>query len=589
MSAAAERLAQAQQQVMAGRFDQARQTVLAVLRKTPADPNANCMMCFVLAKSGQHRQALHFIQQALRAAPDNPDFLANLGQLHADLGEHAQAVEVLERAVAAGPDNAFARLNLAIALLALRRFANAARHAEEVRRIEPANPRAALTLGVSFIGMMRADDAVRMLADAVRLQPARLESHNALCFAANCAVDLDAEAALRLHESFGRMVEANAPAPPPLRDPDPERRLRIGFMSGDLGAHSVSFFLEPLLERLDRDRFELLCYATSQASDSTTERLKRLASTWRAVSHIALSSLVETIRKDGIDVLIDLSGHTANNRLMIFPRRPAPVQVTYLGYPNTTGLRSIDWRIVDSFTDPPGAEACATERLWRLDPCFLCYRPPADAPEPARAAREGQGPVFGSFNAGMKLNRRVLGAWSTLLRETPGARLLLKHRDFNEEQTRVLTLEALQRAGADLDRVEILPPTKEIADHLRVYQRLDVALDTFPYNGTTTTCEALFMGVPVVTLNGAAHAGRVGVSLLSAVGLGELIAQDDASYIRIARDLALDRGRIESLRSTLRGRVLASALCDEAGFARRFEDAIREMWRQRCAAAAAGG
>src|SRR5690606_27108078 len=265
-------------------------------------------------------------------------------------------------------------------------------------------------------------------------------------------------------------------------------------------------------------------------------------------------------------------------------RRAAPIQASLIGYPNTTGVAAIDYRFTDTFADPPGADDRHAERLIRLDPCFLCYDPPRDAPDPAHEPN-GDTITFASFNAAMKINDPLIALWSRLLAEVPAARLLLKAFDFRDAALRDAIRARFAAAGADPARIEILPPIADSGGHLALYRRVDIALDTFPYHGTTTTCEALYMGVPVVTLAGRTHAARVGVSLLNAVGLPDLIANTPDDYIATARGLAADPARRASLRETLRQRVLDSPLCDGPAYAARFTDALRTIWRDWCAAA----
>jgi predicted O-linked N-acetylglucosamine transferase (SPINDLY family) len=306
-------------------------------------------------------------------------------------------------------------------------------------------------------------------------------------------------------------------------------------------------------------------------------------------------SLAEKIRADAIDVAIDLSGHTRGQSLVAFHLRPAPVQVSYLGYPNITGLDAIDARIVDSITDPVSDDDASrvSERLVRIDPCFLCFRIPSDAPpcEPEGASERdeptwtpcGGGDVtFGSCNAIQKINASVMRTWARVLEHVPRSRLLLKATNLQESALRDDVLRRFEAAGVEAGRIEISPPVTGLAAHLAFYRRIDVALDSFPYCGTTTTCDAMLMGVPVVTLRGKVHASRVGASLATAVGCPEWIAEDEASYATIAAKLAADvRGRA-LLRRGLRERMRASPLCDGPGFARRFEGAIRDQWRRWC-------
>jgi predicted O-linked N-acetylglucosamine transferase (SPINDLY family) len=363
-----------------------------------------------------------------------------------------------------------------------------------------------------------------------------------------------------------------------------ERRLRVGYVSPDFRQHSVAYFLEPLLRSHDRNAIEVFCYAEVNWPDATTKRFQGLADHWVTTVGMSDEALVERIRRDRIDILVDLAGHTAKNRLPVFANKPAPVQVTWLGYPSTTGLAAIDYRLVDTVTDPEaegGAFSCET--LVRLPAGFLCYGPPQDAPAPAaRPHLSIDTLTFGSFNNASKLSASTIEAWARLLVRLPAARLLLKGKPFACAVTRASFLERLLRSGVAKDRVELLGWLPD-ESHLALYDRIDIALDPFPYNGTTTTCEALWMGVPVVTLRGDRHAGRVGASLLTQIGLTDLIADSVEAYVETAAALADDPARLAELGQSLRPRMAASPLCDATAFARKIEAAYRTMWQRWCA------
>jgi protein O-GlcNAc transferase len=317
--------------------------------------------------------------------------------------------------------------------------------------------------------------------------------------------------------------------------------------------------------------------------DAVTERFKGHADRWFTTVGMSNETLAQGIVQHGIDILVDLAGHTAKNRLPMFARKPAPVQVTWLGYPNTTGLEAMDYRLVDAVTDPEGeADAFASERLVRLPGGFLCYGAREDAPAPVQPACLTTGVfTFGSFNNPAKLSGATLDVWARLLARLPTARLLLKGKPFAEAATRAIYLERLAERGVAADRIELVGWLPE-REHLALYDRVDVALDPFPYNGTTTTCEALWMGVPVVTLRGDRHAARVGASLLTQVGLSDLIADSMEAYTEIAVASAGDVARLVDLRQSLRPRMAASPLCDAPAFARRVEAAYRAMWQRWC-------
>jgi predicted O-linked N-acetylglucosamine transferase (SPINDLY family) len=313
-----------------------------------------------------------------------------------------------------------------------------------------------------------------------------------------------------------------------------------------------------------------------------TARIRPRADAWRETQELTDEALAALIESDAIDVLVDLGGHTAGNRLMCFARRPAPVQVTYCGYPGTTGLSTMDWRLTDAVADPEGT-ADTTERLYRLPHGFLCYQPLPGAPEVGPPPARARGHVtFGSFNNLAKLNDGVLSLWARVLREVPDARLFLKAKGLTDQEPAARLRDSLEQNGVEPTRIMIAPYAATPAEHLALYQQVDIGLDPFPYNGTTTTCEALWMGVPVITWRGHRHAGRVGASLLERVGLGALVAESADDYLRIATSLAADVGGQEGLRATLRDRMATSPLTSAVTLTRDIEAAYREMWGGWC-------
>jgi predicted O-linked N-acetylglucosamine transferase (SPINDLY family) len=336
----------------------------------------------------------------------------------------------------------------------------------------------------------------------------------------------------------------------------------------------------PFLEHHDRERFELFAYAQVAAPDEWTERARRQVDHWRSLVNVPDAAAADLIRGDEIDILVDLAGHTDGNRLLVFAHKPAPVQATYLGYPGTTGLSAMDHRFTDALADPPGmTEAHHSERLVRLPECAWCYRPDTETPPgPSPAMLRGY-VTFGSFNNLSKVNERMLRVWSRILQAVPGSRLLLKSAGFISTEARRRTRETLMAGtGISGDRLDIRGPEDSHESHMELYREMDIALDTFPYHGTTTTCEALWMGVPVVTLAGQTHVSRVGVSLLTHAGLPELVAGSEDGYVRIAVELAGDAGRLSNHRAGFRDRMRASRLMDEQPFSRGLEASLRRMW-----------
>jgi protein O-GlcNAc transferase len=352
-----------------------------------------------------------------------------------------------------------------------------------------------------------------------------------------------------------------------------------------LRAHSCAYFLEPLLQHLDRQQFELYLYHDHFRVDAVSLRLQAQAAVWRNLVGQPGPAVEQIIRADAPDILIDLAGHTGmNNRLALFARRLAPVQVTYLGYPNTTGLPAMDYRFTDAVADPVGeADRFATERLVRFAPTAWTYAAPPDAPAVNVRPSSPDTPVtFGCFNNLAKLTDAMLAAWAKVLHGVPGSRLWLKGSGLGDRATRAGYLERFARLGLPAERITLLDRTAETASHLAMYHEVDVALDTFPYHGTTTTCEALWMGVPVVTLAGDRHMSRVGASLLTAIGHAEWIAASADDYVRIATDLALDRGRLGAIRAGLRQEITRSPLGDHRAQADLFGAALRSCWKKWC-------
>jgi predicted O-linked N-acetylglucosamine transferase (SPINDLY family) len=353
----------------------------------------------------------------------------------------------------------------------------------------------------------------------------------------------------------------------------------MGVLSGDLRGHSVAAFADAIIRHAPNG-VDLIAFSVAppDRSDATTDALKPTFGRWLDVSGLDPDALDARIRQERIDILLELGGHTSGGRLAALARKPAPVIVSAIGYPNTTGLPAVDARVVDPLTDPDGSERFCTERLIRIEPCFLCYRPPEDAPDPT-LPDPGEPITFGSFNNLQKISPETIQSWAGVLTAVPDSRLLLKSPGLSDPSVQRLLIERLGQAGILPGRVEMIAFTKDRREHLALYHRVHVALDTTPYNGTTTTCEALWMGVPVVTTLGDRHAARVSASLLHACGHAELVAKDADAFVELARTLAADRTRLSALRTGLRGELRTSPLCDAPAYAARFHAAIRECWR----------
>ncbi|MFD2112986.1 tetratricopeptide repeat protein [Thiorhodococcus fuscus] len=609
--------------VKSNRHEAALPPLLEANRLAPG--NAECLNSLgnALQNLGRLDEALTCFKRALENDPDYAVAYNNLGVVLSLLGRFDTAVPAFDRALAIDPQADDAHLNRALALSMLRQpdeALDAFAHALKIRpdSVDALNKRGILlqnlgrldearaslgqalaikpdaadvltNLGNLFKSQARLDEALDCYQRASTIQPDLVESWHNRLLCLNYHANIPRDQVFAEHRAFERSLAATV-IPLPLftmMDRDPERRLRIGFVSGDLRQHPVAFFLRPVLERLDRKRFQIFCYTTSLRRDDLTRVLRGLTDVWHECAGLGSRAIANRIRADAIDLLFDLSGHTEGNALLSFAARPAPVQISWIGYPNTTGLAAMDYRLVDDLTDPPGdADAYHSECLIRLPEGFLCYRPlevARNLPLAPSPCLENGFITFGSFNNLAKLTPDMIDLWGEILERTPESRLLLKSHTVTELQVWNQWLARFSERGIDLGRLEVLPRAPSHEEHLAQYQRIDIALDTFPYHGTTTTCEALFMGVPVVTLAGDRHASRVGISLLTRVGLPELIATSAEDYVRIAVDLTTDTKRLSGLRAGLRERLEQSPLRDEIGFTRTLEAALRQMWRIWCA------
>jgi len=529
-----------------------------------------------LGDLGRLEDALDSFDRALAASPDFAAAHYNRANTLAALGRGPEALASYDRVLALEPSSVDALNNRGIALQQARRYSDALASYEAALAVRPDDADTLTNLGNLYQEQGRIAAAVEAYAKAVRQRPDLPVPASNLLMALNYTHDRTPTEMLAAHRDWaGRF--AVPPAPP--FGPRRPGRLRVGYVSSDLRTHSVAYFLEPLLAHHDRERIEIFCYSNTRHGDATTERLRALCDHWVPITALDDRAVAAQIRADGIDLLVDLGGHTGHSRLAVFAHRAAPVQVTWLGYPNTTGLAMMDYRLTDAIADPPGlTDAFHSERLVRLDRGFLCYRPPDDAPAVAPPPCLAQGFVtFGSFNHPAKLSDETARLWADLLARVPGSRLRLKYKIFEDAATRQFHQDRFAAAGLAPDRLDLVGHIDAAHGHLAAYGRVDIALDPFPYNGTTTTCEALWMGVPVVALAGTRHAGRVGASLLHRVGLDGLVADDAAGYVAAAAALAADPDRLAGLRSGLRERLALSSLLDGAGFARSVEAAFGEI------------
>ena len=568
-----------------GKLDEAIAAYRQAIGLNPAYAEAHCNLGNALRDQGNFEAAVAAYRQAIGIRPDYAEAYDLLANELRDQGKLDEAVAAYRQAIGLKPDLAAAHSNLGVALEDQGKLEEAVAAYRQAIDIKPDLAEAYSNLGNALEDQGKHDEAIAAYRQAIGIKPDYAEALSNLLFSLNYDDKSTAEQLFTAHrewnERYGRPISRPTAYG---NDREVRRRLKIGYLSPDFRGHSAACFVEPLLKGHDRQAVEVFCYAEVKRPDTVSGDLRRLADHWLVTVGLSDDELAERIRADGIDILVDLAGHTANNRLRVFARKPAPVQVTWLGYPNTTGLEAIDYRLVDAVTDPVGeADAWASETLVRLEDGFLCYGALKDVPEPTAPPCLKTGTVtFGSFNNPAKVSAATLDVWATLLSRLPQARLLLKGKPFADAATRALFLARLGERGVAAERVELVAWLPGTTAHLALYHRVDIALDPFPYNGTTTTCEALWMGVPVVTLRGDRHAGRVGASLLTQIGLTDLIANSVEEYLEIAVALARNPERLSDLRRVLRPRMAASPLCDAPAFARKMESAFRTMWQHWC-------
>ena len=571
-----------------GQLDEAVASYKEALEINPELAEAHYNSGVALQKMGQIDNATVCYQRALKINPDHAPACNSLGAALGGLGQFENALVYFRLAIKLQPDSPDGHLNLGIALATLDQFDAAVGSFRRVLEIDADNVDAHVGLANALKDFGEFESALRCIQRALELDSDCVIAHNNLLFIQNYVADHPAALSFADAGRFGETVARLArPCTNWPNLPDPHRSLRVGFVSGDLCDHPVGYFLEGVLTALSSHasgRLELFAYPNRNCDDDTSKRIQANCKAWHPAVWLSDEKLAQRIKDDGIDILIDLSGHTAHNRLPVFAWKPAPVQVSWLGYFATTGVAAMDYFIADHWTLPPDQEAHFSEQVWRLPETRLCFTPPyADVAVSRLPALENGFVTFGSFNNLSKMNDAVVALWAQVLNEVPGSRLFLKYQQLAEASVRQLTCERFAVHGVAAGRL-IFEDYVPRANYLASYQRVDIALDPFPFPGGTTTAEALWMGVPVLTLTGDRFLSRQGIGLLMNAGLPEWVATDKDDYVRRAVFHAGDLQRLALLRAGLRAQVLASPVFDAPRFAKHFEEALRGMWQKWCAA-----
>lgn len=599
----------------AGRFDESAEAYRDALKLVSDLLAAQNNLGTVLQKIGRNADAIRHLRDAIAQHPDSPDLQNNLGTafmrqadftaaadcfrraitlnsafveaqnnlgnaLH-NLGQPDQAIACYRAALGLRPDSAEIFNNLGNVLTETGQLDSAVACYDRALHLRPDYADACNNLANALKDSGRLDQAINFYDKAMAIDPSHVAAHSGKIYTLHFHPDSTPASLALAHQEWNLRHAASLPQFTGHRNsPDPTRRLRIGYVSADFRDHVIGRFLLPLFSHHSHEQLEIFCYASVARPDSLTAQFRHYADSWRDAWALSDSELATQIHDDQIDILVDLNLHMGGSRLLAFARRPAPVQMTYLGYCGTTGLTTMDYRITDSYLDLPGSEPnFYCEKPLRLPRSYWCYQPPEKTPDPVAPPVDSTGHItFGCLNNFCKISSPTIQTWGKLLRLIPESRLVL-HAHQGSHRQKLLDHFATEQIAPDrIDFLSFVP----LAGYFAAYAQIDIALDPFPYTGGTTTCDALWMDVPVVSLAGQTAVSRGGLSILSNIGLTELIAHSTADYIAIATNLAHDVSNLRHLRTNLRHRMCGSPLMDAAGFSREMGLLYRTAWSKWC-------
>lgn len=564
-----------------GHLDEAIAAYRQVIALLPRSPEARNNLGNALKDKGLLCEAIAVYREALALNPGFPEAHNNLGNVLKDQGRLNEAIAAYRQALALRPSYPEAHNNLGNTLEAAGYIDQAIASYRQALALKPDFSEAHSNLGNALKDQGQMDEAIAAFRQALAIKSDFIEAHSNLAYTLHFHPACDAQTLYHEHLRWNRQhaEPLKKHIQPHTNDRSPDRGLRIGYVSPDFREHPVGRFMLPLLAHHDKTRVEVLAYSQVLVPDAITQALRSSTDAWRNIVGLSDTQAADLIRQDRIDILVDLTMHMAANRLLVFAHKPAPVQATYLAYCSTTGLDTIDYRLSDPYLDPPGGdESIYTEKTIRLPDTYWCYRPMMELPLQPPPALDKGFITFGCLNNFCKINDPLLSLWTRILRAVPRSRLLLHAQEGSHRQR---LLDQLHRDGVEPQRVSFAAKAPA-ADYFALYQSIDLALDTFPYGGGTTTCDALWMGVPVVSLAGKLAVSRGGLSILSNIGLPQLVANTPDQYAQLAVDLARDLPRLKQLRLTLRQAMESSPLMDAPKFARGVEAAYRQMWRKWC-------
>jgi len=534
---------------------------------------------------GKLEEAKSCFNEALRLNPNLVDAYINLGVIFNEKRNFVESTDYFEKALQLDPTNSFAYHGIAHNLFEINQFQEAIKYYEKSLNLFPNNADVYNNIGIILMTQGKLDEAKKYFKHALKLKPDELRPYANILMMMNYNSDYDAKRIFSEHVQFAKhFCDPLYPTTHLYTNKrTPNRRLKVGYVSPDFRRHPVACFIEPVIKVHSNEYFDVYCYSNSKIRDQVTERIQRYADHWRDITEITDEEASGLIRVDEIDILVDLAGYTGDNRVQLFARKPAPIQVSWIGYLTTTGLSAINYKIADNYTDPLCmTEQFYTEELIRLPESFLCYLPDEDSPKVNNLPALLTGNItFGSFNNFRKVRPEVFTLWAKVLNVIPGSRLIMKGKNFFDKSTCQYAINMFIQRGIAPERITLLSSDPS-PKHLESYNQVDIGLDTFPFNGAATTCEAMWMGVPVITLAGAAYHSRTGISLLSNVGLPELVAKTSDEYVSIAVNLAKDLQRLRSIRERLRDMIKYSPLCDAKKFTLSLEMCYSKMWETWC-------
>ncbi len=557
----------------------------SLLKNSPESAPINGAIGSVLLDQRRYTEAASFFRKANAIVPNDANITYSLGQCYYYQLDYDEALYWYKITLALQP-SMFSAHNSMAAIYGLHRAYHRARqHLVKALEIKPESAVAHFNLGILQCETGNLDQGCALLRKSIQLDPNKSMKYSALLFHLHYQSRLEKEFLYNKHREWNKKYAASLCERIKHRNSKvPNRRLKIAYISPDFHMHSVSVLFVGILKSHHRDQYEIFCYSDGEISDGMSVTLKKMADHWCDINHKSDAYVLQRIQEDEIDILVDLAGHTGDNRLQMMSYKPAPIQVTYLGYPNTTGLDAINYRLTDEWADPVEEKGqYYSEKLIRIPDGFLCFQPAVNIPDVAPAPFNKNGYItFGSFNNLQKINTQVISLWASVLNSVNNSRIVLKARGLDDDDARQRIFSEFSQLEVVAERITLLNYEENIGDHLVNYSLIDIALETFPYNGTVTTCEALWMGVPVITLRGDMHISRVGESIMYQAGLPDLIAETSENYIKIATDISNNPELINHLRGNLRPHLAHSKLMDAKGFIGHLESIYRDMWHCYC-------